>query len=689
MRSKYRGSTLLFLLLPVLASAKQEACNSPSAVNYDSCIALSTISHQCFWCKLDDVIHDGESTSSFCTNSVSKKNLNGIVCQSTQTPTNYIYGNFSVTSDGNADGGLSKGNINNEDKLNNNNIRAILKDDGKNDTGGLEIQEYRNLQDSFCNKLAANTDNGNLYGFQTVSLDWGSAFTYALNTLPTCYDVRANLVTVGDATEYEFIKRLVQGQEQQHFWIGLGTDNFRWSDNITPYSFTAWNIGEPSMMNQCVEMVFNGTAWVWNSVRCSNLISFIFEYNCEVCTSLTTHQNNQHVYGKQSKSLTWDSALSDVQSLPMCCGKTAHLVTIQDSFENAIVETLASTENAWLGLSDKTAEGNFTWVDNTPLSFTKWNTGEPNNAFGDEDCVQLKLDGGKWIWNDLNCNEAQPTYIYEYDCDFCATLTLNQQNQHLYRTKTGSFTWSSAQADAQSLPMCCGRTAHIVTIQNSFENAFIESIVKGQPLQSAWIGLSDITSEGNFTWVDNTTFNFNDWNNGEPNNFGGNENCVQVKYNGTEWMWNDINCNDVQPGYILEYDCPQKPTSQPTKTPVQPTKTPVQPTKTPFLPTKTPVLPTKTPILPTKTPVIPTKTPIIPTKTPILPTKTPVIPTKTPVLPTKTPVKPTKLPVRPTRKPRKKPVNPTKKPVRPTTKKPVRPTKKPVRPTKKPRKPVP
>lgn len=41
----------------------------------------------------------------------------------------------------------------------------------------------------------------------------------------------------------------------------------------------------------------------------------------------------------------------------------------------------------WIGLVR--IGGNFVWTDATPLDYTNWHAGEPNNYHGDENCVQV------------------------------------------------------------------------------------------------------------------------------------------------------------------------------------------------------------------------------------------------------------------------------------------------------------
>lgn len=54
----------------------------------------------------------------------------------------------------------------------------------------------------------------------------------------------------------------------------------------------------------------------------------------------------------------------------------------------------------WTGLNDLSIEGTFEWIDGSLFNYTYWYTNQPNNANGDEHCVQI-VDGG--YWNDARC----------------------------------------------------------------------------------------------------------------------------------------------------------------------------------------------------------------------------------------------------------------------------------------------
>ncbi|XP_028992615.2 CD209 antigen-like protein C [Betta splendens] len=97
-----------------------------------------------------------------------------------------------------------------------------------------------------------------------------------------------------------------------------------------------------------------------------------------------------------------------------CRSRDAHLVVIDSSKEQMFVSTFTN-QDAWIGLSDRDQEGNWTWIDGTPLTSTSarfWGRNQPDNTgpTGDEDCGEI-IGYGDW-WNDLRC-EASRKWICE------------------------------------------------------------------------------------------------------------------------------------------------------------------------------------------------------------------------------------------------------------------------------------
>ncbi|XP_028924385.1 C-type lectin domain family 17, member A isoform X1 [Ornithorhynchus anatinus] len=103
---------------------------------------------------------------------------------------------------------------------------------------------------------------------------------------------------------------------------------------------------------------------------------------------------------------TWENAGR------FCMENLSHLVTISNTEEQKFLAKVhGSPRIYWLGLSDRHREGQWQWMDGSPVSLSFWQPGEPNNRNG-ENCGAMSQDGS---WNDLDCD--QTTYwICEKQC---------------------------------------------------------------------------------------------------------------------------------------------------------------------------------------------------------------------------------------------------------------------------------
>uniref|UniRef100_A0A8C0J261 C-type lectin domain-containing protein n=1 Tax=Chelonoidis abingdonii TaxID=106734 RepID=A0A8C0J261_CHEAB len=76
----------------------------------------------------------------------------------------------------------------------------------------------------------------------------------------------------------------------------------------------------------------------------------------------------------------------------------------------ALREILKDSEQAYLGMSDVQTEGKFLYLNGRPVTYTNWETGEPNND-ENEDCVAM-YDNEKW--NDIDCSNSEMLIICEF-----------------------------------------------------------------------------------------------------------------------------------------------------------------------------------------------------------------------------------------------------------------------------------
>jgi len=96
-----------------------------------------------------------------------------------------------------------------------------------------------------------------------------------------------------------------------------------------------------------------------------------------------------------------------------CEDQAGDLAVITSSEEAEFIKQSfdgATMDNVWVGLNDLDVEGTFEWIDGSPVSYTEWITGEPNDTSMLEDCTELRPTG----WNDRNCT-ALLAYLCEID----------------------------------------------------------------------------------------------------------------------------------------------------------------------------------------------------------------------------------------------------------------------------------
>jgi len=83
-----------------------------------------------------------------------------------------------------------------------------------------------------------------------------------------------------------------------------------------------------------------------------------------------------------------------------------------NSYLRSAADSAGYTGVYYIGLSDAADEGTFVWATGEPVSFTKWNSGEPNDYGGNEDYTQVLNTG---FWNDMSATSSG-NYIIEVSC---------------------------------------------------------------------------------------------------------------------------------------------------------------------------------------------------------------------------------------------------------------------------------
>ncbi|XP_007955308.1 mannose-binding protein A-like [Orycteropus afer afer] len=86
----------------------------------------------------------------------------------------------------------------------------------------------------------------------------------------------------------------------------------------------------------------------------------------------------------------------------LCTQLQATVATPKNAEENNAIQEVAK-DNAFLGITDEVAEGQFMYVTGGRLAYSNWKKDEPNNYGLGEDCVILLKDG---LWNDISYSSS-------------------------------------------------------------------------------------------------------------------------------------------------------------------------------------------------------------------------------------------------------------------------------------------
>ncbi|CAJ0595178.1 unnamed protein product [Cylicocyclus nassatus] len=149
-------------------------------------------------------------------------------------------------------------------------------------------------------------------------------------------------------------------------------------------------------------------------------------------------------------------------------------------------------------------------------------------------------------------------------CDWgqpCSGWFQNIRNGHCYMKFCDGKSFDAAQR------VCEKYEAHLPYIRNEQEDKFVATLSRSvrkkikwrgrEYMQNHWIGIKLLDGPGGKKWrfVNGTEATYFNWQPIEPNNLGGNEECVHYAPVWGDWFrWNDLKCEHEQSDFVT-YIC--------------------------------------------------------------------------------------------------------------------------------------
>ncbi|NXS00842.1 MRC1 protein, partial [Oxylabes madagascariensis] len=364
-----------------------------------------------------------------------------------------------------------------------------------------------------------------------------------------------------------------------------------YSDDGTPVTFTKWQHRHPIYTNgleDCVAM--KGQDGYWAIDVCNKQLGYICKKkpSSESSEKETIEdpgcQKGWKRYGFHCYLV--GSALLTFSEANKTCGQSkAYLATVESRNEQTFLISLTglrSEKYFWIGLSNTEQRGSFRWTNGETPHFTHWNTAMPGKEQG---CVVMGSGIAAGLWDVVSCEKtanylckqraagvpppASPGQVPVATCaegwdrasqaDSCLKFFVREGNQ--------KKSWFEAEE------FCREIGGNLVTINTREDQILLWQLAsdKGLNTQAFWIGLFLLNPDGGFAWIDGSPVIYENWEEGEPNNYEELEHCVMLN-RVPQMHWNYLRCphcdmfdrspqmrwNDLRCEHLLNWICETK-----------------------------------------------------------------------------------------------------------------------------------
>uniref|UniRef100_H2ZY35 C-type lectin domain-containing protein n=1 Tax=Latimeria chalumnae TaxID=7897 RepID=H2ZY35_LATCH len=282
----------------------------------------------------------------------------------------------------------------------------------------------------------------------------------------TCRENYTDLVSITSQQELWNITNITEGKK---VWIGLFQNPWQWS-NGDESSFQYWDTNEPN--NNADDVCVGIEVGKWSDFGYNNQQYFLCYKEHAACSSVTTNAT---------------LVCSPLQSIHRLHKITCLVCEVANPHPHHPKElwnitNITGGADVWIGLY----QNPWQWSNWDESSFQYWDTNQPSNKGGDEDCVGLEpYTSPMWSWKLVYIN-------------FTENFILIKENK----------TWTDA------LLYCRRKYRDLVSVTDCDVQKEVAEITKESDGDRVWIGLRKDILFGFWFWMDGNESDYEYWGNG-------------------------------------------------------------------------------------------------------------------------------------------------------------------------------
>jgi len=87
----------------------------------------------------------------------------------------------------------------------------------------------------------------------------------------------------------------------------------------------------------------------------------------------------------------------------------------------------------------------------------------------------------------------------------------------------------------------------LAIVESAAEDAYLYDAIAARGFSDTWIGHNDLLEEGRWVWLDGSPLVYSHWDEGEPNDGGGEDCGLIMTRHGRESEWDDRPCESERP----------------------------------------------------------------------------------------------------------------------------------------------